>query len=157
MILGKLDQLTTQAGLGTHPVWREAFAWIEQHAANRPPGIYELRQKRMYVNLHGYATKPRADCRYECHDVYVDLQYCIAGGEIIEWHPRADLVAKDAYDAAKDVVHFHPPDRPAAVIRMTPDSAAIFYPNDGHMPKIADGINQAVTKVVIKLDVGLLL
>lgn len=156
MILGRLDQSAAQASLRRHPVWDEAFSWIERFAAVQPPGIVELRQKQMYVNVHGYATRPRAECRYESHRVYVDLQYCISGGELVEWHPLADLTAKDEYDGVKDVVHYHSPVHPGAVIRMIPGSFGIFYDYDGHMPKVSDGLNEHVAKLVIKIDRALL-
>ena len=157
MILGRLDQPADHASLRRHPAWEEAFAWIEHCAASQPPGIVELRGKRMYVNVHGYETRPREACRYESHRVYVDLQYCISGGELIEWHPLRDLTPRDEYDAAKDVVHYHSPTHPGAALRMGPGSFGIFHATDGHMPKISEGLNAHVTKLVIKIDRTLLI
>ena len=156
MILGKIDQPADHASLRRHPVWEEAFAWIERYAAIQPPGIVELRDKLMYVNVHGYETRPREACRYESHRLYVDLQYCISGGELIEWHPLRELAPKDEYDAVKDVVHHHSPAHPGAVLRMGPGSFGIFHADDGHMPKVADGFNTRVSKLVIKIDRALL-
>lgn len=157
MILGRLEQSVTQVQLRRHAIWEEAFDWIEHFAATQPQGIYELRQRRMYVNVHGYDTRPRADCRYESHRVYVDLQYCISGGEIIEWHPLEHLLPKDQYDNTKDVVHYAPPALPQAAIRLSPGTFAIFFSDDGHMPKLTDGVNLHVDKLVIKIDRTLLL
>ena len=156
MIVGKIAHLADYAHLTAHPVWHEAFAWLERYGATVGPGIHELRGKQIYANVHGYETKPRVGCRYEAHRVYVDLQYCIAGGEIIEWHPLESLSPKDPYDEVKDVIHHHSPTHPGAIIRMTPGSFGIFHPSDGHMPKIADGTNRQVTKLVIKIDRTLL-
>ncbi|HWA24550.1 MAG TPA: YhcH/YjgK/YiaL family protein [Lacunisphaera sp.] len=156
MICGRIDEPADLVGLRRHPVWEEAFAWIQRHAATHPPGIVELRGKQMYVNVHGYETRPRAACRYESHRVYLDLQYCISGGELIEWHPLRQLAAKDEYDGAKDVIHHHSPAQPAATLRMATGNFAIFHATDGHMPKIGDGLNARVDKLVIKIDRDLL-
>ena len=152
MILGRLDQPTAHAILRHHPVWEEAFSWIERFAAVQSPGIVELRQKRMYVNVHGYDTKSRENCRYESHRVYVDLQYCISGGEVIEWCPVNALAAKNEYNPEKDVTHYHLPAQAEAVLRMTAGSFAVFFLEDGHLPKVADGRNPRVEKLVIKID-----
>ena len=144
------------ANLRHHPVWEEAFSWIERFAAIQAPGIVELRQKRMYVNVHGYETKPRETCRYESHRVYVDLQYCISGGEIIEWCPLNALAAKNEYNPENDVTHYHLPTQAEAVLRMTAGSFAVFFPEDGHLPKMSDERNPRVDKLVIKIDQALL-
>ncbi len=152
MILGKIDQPANQARLRGHPVWEEAFAWIERCGATSVPGIFELKQRRMYVNVHGYETRAREASRYESHRTYIDLQYCISGGELIEWNSLGSLVAKDTYNSEKDVIHHHTPAQPGAILRMTPRTYAIFYPEDGHMPKVQDGVNPRVDKLVIKID-----
>ena len=156
MILGRLDQPTSHANLRHHPVWEQAFAWIERCATSQPPGMVELQGKQMYVNVHGYETKPRETCRYESHREYVDLQYCISGGEIIEWCPVNALAAKNEYNPEKDVTHYHLPAQAEAVLRMTAGSFAVFFPEDGHLPKMSDGRNPRVDKLVIKIDHALL-
>jgi beta-galactosidase beta subunit len=41
---------------------------------------------------------------------------------------------------------------PAFSLPMSPGSFAIFHPSDGHRPKIQNGANQSVYKLVIKID-----
>ena len=156
MLYGKLDILDTHASFLKHSVWDEALNWLRAMPPGIVPGIHQLRGDSMYANVHGYDTKPRAACRYESHRRYIDLQYCLSGGECIEWQPLDSLKPKDDYDGQKDVVHYHSPEHPSAVLRMSSGTFAIFRPEDGHMPKIADGIHAAVAKVVIKIDVCLL-
>jgi YhcH/YjgK/YiaL family protein len=152
MIFGEFTTADTYCGLTRNAVWREAFDWISRLPAAPAHGIYELRNRQVYANVHGYETRPREACRYESHRVYVDVQYCIVGGEIIEWHPLGDLRPKDEYDGAKDVMHHHSPMQPGAMLRMVPGSFAIFFPEDGHMPKVADGVHPRVEKLVVKID-----
>ena len=156
MIVGKIAHRADYAHLTAHPVWHEAFAWLERYGATVGQGIHELRGKEIYANVHGYDTRPRAECRYEAHRVYVDLQYCIAGGEIVEWHPREKLAPRGPYAEGKDVTHYDAPPVPEAAVRMLPGTFAIFFPEDGHMPKVADGISPRVDKLVIKIDRALL-
>lgn len=156
MLCGHLDSPGTYSTWLTHPVWREALRWLREMPAGQPPGIYQLKGDDMFVNVHGYDTKPRENCRYESHRRYVDLQYCISGGEIVDWQPTALLQATDDYNATKDVVHYAIPATAGAELRMTARRFAIFFPCDGHMPKIADGAQSRVEKLVIKIDERLL-
>lgn len=156
MIFGELTATDTCTGLMRHAVWREAIDWIRHLPAPSTHGVYEIRGRQVYVNVHGYDTQLRGTCRYESHRIYVDLQYCIAGGEIIEWHSLSDLRPTDEYDLNKDVTHYHCPARPGATLRMAPGQFAIFFPEDGHMPKVSDGVNAHVEKLVIKIDRTLL-
>jgi biofilm protein TabA len=155
MLYGKLDALDTYAPFLKHSVWDEALNWLRAITPGIVPGIHQLRGDNMYANVHGYETKERVACRYESHRRYVDLQYCISGGEIIEWHPLARLEAIDGYDAKKDVIHFRAPVVPEGTMRMSPGAFAVFFPSDGHMPKIADGLHPRVDKLVIKIALEL--
>jgi YhcH/YjgK/YiaL family protein len=156
MFYGNLEALDCQQGaFFMHPIWKDAFNWLSTRPLDQPAGIYKIRGESMYANVHGYETKTRRDCRYESHRRYLDLQYCISGGEIIEWHPLARLEATDSYDTEKDVIHHQSPPGPDAQLRMASGAFAVFFPSDGHMPKIADGVHPRVDKLVIKIDLGL--
>lgn len=156
MIFGKLDEPGSYAFLCQHPTWLEAFSWIRRFATAQPEGIVEPSQERMYASRHRYDTKPREDCRYESHRVYVDLQYCLSGGEIIEWCPVRSLRIRHEYNPEKDVTHYHLPAQPEASLVMSAGSFAVFFPEDGHLPKVSDGRNPQVSKLVIKIDQALL-
>ena len=136
----------------THPAWRLAFEWLAACAPGRQPGIHQLDGDRIFVNVHGYETKPRAACRYESHRRYIDLQYCLAGGEVIEWNPLSALAPSDGHDSGKDVRHYRLPLAVGASVRLLPRRYAIFFAADAHMPKIADGDNARVDKAVVKID-----
>ncbi len=156
MLYGRIDLPETYAMLSAHPVWAEALAWLRALPPGIAPGIYPLRGDAMFANVHGYTTKPRAACRYESHRRYVDLQFGLAGGEWIEWHPTADLRPTDDYDPAKDVIHWAAPAEPDGRVRLGPRHFAIFFPEDGHMPKVAVAPDSRVDKLVIKIDRALL-
>ncbi len=156
MLYGKLDIPGTYASLLIHPVWIEALGWLSSIPKDLAPGIHRLRGDLMFANAHAYETKSRELCRYEGHRRYVDLQYCVSGGEIIEWQPLSALTPTDDYDPKRDVIHFSSPNSAAAALHVTRGSFAVFFPSDGHRPKIASPEHDRVSKVVIKIDLCLL-
>lgn len=156
MLFAKLDSAETYAAFLGHAIWREALDWIRRMQPTQQQGVFEVRAKQMYVNVHGYETLPRENCRFESHRTYIDLQYCISGGEVIEWCPVDVLQPRDEYNGAKDVLHYRAPAVPGGTLRMTPGRFAVFFPPDGHMPKLADGVNPRVEKLVIKIAKELL-
>lgn len=155
MLYARLDILDTYSPFLKHPVWTEALDWLRTSPPGVAAGIHQLRGEQMFVNVHGYATRTREACRYESHRRFIDLQYCVGGGEIVEWQQLSVLVPTDKYDSVKDVMHYGVPGVSAACLRMTSGSFAIFFPSDGHMPKVADGQHDRIEKMVIKVDISL--
>jgi biofilm protein TabA len=155
MIHGHLHTSDAYSPLLLHPVWIEAFAFLKNLPAQPAKGIQQIRGEDMYVNVMEYATLPREQCNFETHRKYVDLQYTITGGEVIEWRRSAELEVAGPYDEAKDLQLYRLADAPTRV-HMPPGYFAIFYPSDAHLPKVADGINASVYKLVVKVGLHLL-
>jgi len=157
MIFGNLDSFDLQKNHQLmHPVWSQVFQWIKENADIASSGIHEIQGQAIYANVHGYETKPRDQCRYESHRRYVDLQICLKGGEMIEWRSRAELKEMDAYNPEKDVTHYVLPSLPASSFWLKARDFAVFFQNDGHMPKISDGRYPRIYKAVIKVESDLL-
>lgn len=155
MILNSLANSSSFEPYLKLPVFRRALDWLRSMPENQPLGIVELSGREMYVNVHGYDTLGREACRFESHRRYVDVQYCIRGGELIDYCPLGWLPGNDGYDAEKDFI-FHQAPAQFSTLRMTPGDFAIFFPDDGHRPKVHDGIHSAVHKLVIKIDLNLI-
>lgn len=155
MIFGHLSAVDAYRHLLAVPAWRFAFDWLRALPENPEAGIRQLQGEDMYVNVHGYDTLPREQCRFESHRRYVDLQYCLRGGELIDWQLASTLRATEPFQPEKDL-QFYEPGLTLTSLHLTPGSFAIFYPSDGHRPKCADGLHQATYKLVIKLDARLL-
>jgi biofilm protein TabA len=132
-------------------VFREAFGWIRALPTDPIDGITKLRGDNMYVNIHGYSTLPINECRWESHRHTVDLQFCISGGEAIDWLPDVALQPDGEYNAAKDTQKWLSSVSPRVHLPMLPGAYAIFLPNELHRPKVADGSNSAVRKLVVKI------
>jgi YhcH/YjgK/YiaL family protein len=175
MIYGHLSAPDAYAHLLVNPAWKLAFDWLKTVTSSTPAGIQKLQGEDIYVNVHGYDTLSREQCRFESHRRYVDLQYCISGSEIIDWSLASALEPDGAYDGDKDLQFYHPP-HPAPSLaglrsasdvltssscllnsRLTPlsmfsGSFAIFHPSDAHRPKVRGGVSPSVFKLVIKVD-----
>ncbi len=150
MLHGHLSAPDAWAHLLSQEAWRFAFDWLRALPADPEPGIRPLRGEDLYVNVHGYDTLPREQCRFETHRKYVDLQYCIRGSELIDWKLASGLRPAGAFDDARDV-QFYEASPALSVLHMVPGSFAIFFPSDGHLPKRSDGRERSVFKLVIKV------
>jgi YhcH/YjgK/YiaL family protein len=49
--------------------------------ASLAPGRHELDGKRLFALVSDYTPKPLAECRWEAHRRYLDLQYLVSGIE----------------------------------------------------------------------------
>ena len=154
MIYGHLSAPDAYAHLLANPAWKLAFGWLKTVSTTTPAGIQKLQGDDVYVNVHGYDTLPREHCRVESHRRYVDLQYCISGGESIDWWLTSGLELEEGYDPARDLL-FYRPGQAGTTLRMSPGNFVIFHPSDAHRPKQSDGINPKVFKLVVKVDLNL--
>jgi len=150
MIHGHISTPDAYAHLLTNEAWNFAFDWLKRLPARPEPGIRELRGEDIYVNVHGYDTVPADQARYESHRRYVDLQYCIEGGELIDWQLASTLTPAGPFDESKDLQFYQAGDS-ITQIQMRPGSFVIFHPSDAHRPKRSDGIHRSVSKLVIKV------
>lgn len=155
MLFAHIDLPTTYSPLHKSEIWKQAIDWIKTNSQKAEQGIYELRGKDMYVNVHGYETLPEEKCRFESHRKYIDLQYCISGGEQIAWQLTSNLIPDGQYDAPVDF-QFYKPASHAGILNLTQGCFAVFFPQDAHRPKQYDGINQDIWKLVVKINYSLL-
>jgi YhcH/YjgK/YiaL family protein len=156
MIFGKLHDKETYWLADRDPVLKRVFDWLKSMPETQPSGIIELEGRSLYVNVHGYETLPRDECVFESHRVYADLQYCISGGELIDYAWRGDLgPVRGAYDQERDFVFNDPPPRFSTLV-MESGCFGIFLPSDAHRPRVYDGCHPNVKKLVVKIDLALL-
>ena len=157
MIFAKLKNSSTYQPLIGHPVWDQALGFLRELNEQSSLGITELRDDKLFVNVHKYATKPELDCRFEGHKNMIDVQYVIKGGEFIDWYLKEDLVRDGPYNDEKDFQFYKYPSKLSGTrISLQAGYFAIFFPEDGHRPQINDGQNDSVLKAVVKIHQGLL-
>ena len=115
-----------------------------------PLGRHEIDGDRLFALVQEYETRLPADCVWEAHRRYVDVQCVVRGAERMGHAPIDDVVPRVAYDAEKDVALFEPGSR---FVTVSAGMVAIFGPDDVHSPGNADGNPQPVRKVVVKVEI----
>ena len=160
MILGRLDQWQRYGGdLSNSRNWQRAFVALRDLRKEHSLGIWPLHDdpNRMFLNYHSYETRARADCSWEGHRRYIDLQYVLAGSERIDWAPASEMVWVGGYDAVTDLQAYSLEERPTTqqCLRLDAGTFVIFFPEDAHRPQIADGEPQTLWKAVVKVECSL--
>lgn len=156
MILGTHDELTRHAKLflGADPA--PLFAWLAACRDVAPETKVEFLGDKLFARVLRQQTAPRDACRWETHREYVDLQYGLGGGEIIDWSPVAKLTPAVPHDDAKDV-QFYEPAAQDVVMPMGDGLFVFLFPADAHRPLVSDGRNREIHKVVVKIHRSLFL
>ncbi|MEK6795773.1 MAG: YhcH/YjgK/YiaL family protein [Spirochaetota bacterium] len=148
MIIDELENIS--AILLIHPRFRDAFDFLAR------PGLTSLAFGRtnidgdsMYALLNRAQGRPRAGAELETHERYIDIQYIIEGVENFGWSPAGDCSSvSKPYDSEKDVAFFS--DEPQFFFPIRTGQFVVFFPDDAHMPGIADSV---VHKAVVKLKI----
>lgn len=122
-----------------------ALAAGETHRHELPGGAHAVEM--------AYLTKSRAEGFFETHRRFVDVQVVVAGEEVMEVAAAAELGVTQPYDAAKDFTKHADAGAPS-VLRVGPGHAAVFWPEDAHMPGLALGQPALVRKTVVKVPVA---
>jgi len=146
MILDRLAAADRYAAL--HPAFKAAFEFLRRPgAAALPPGRIELDGPRLYVAIDHKDGRGREGARLEAHRKYIDIQFTVAGDEVIGWRPAADCTRRAVpYDPEKDIEFFA--DAPETWLAVPPGTFAIFFPEDGHAPLAGSG---PVRKLIVKV------
>ena len=79
---------------------------------------------------------------------FIDIQIPLSCTEVMGYTPACNLPEGD-YNAEKDITKFTLPSE--AYIPVHPGMFAIFFPQDGHAPCIAD--EETIQKVIVKVRV----
>jgi biofilm protein TabA len=131
------------------------FDWLET-ARDVEPGVkVEFAGDKMFARTMRPDTGSREAFKWETHREYLDLQYIVGGGEIIEWSAAAKLTPNVPYDESTDF-QFYAPAPAEALLTMVDGLFVFLFPEDGHKPLVADGSNNSVHKVIAKIHKSLL-
>jgi YhcH/YjgK/YiaL family protein len=114
-------------------------------------GKYPIESDEIYAMLASYNTEPESERRFEAHRKYFDVQYILAGREVIYWSPTDELTPAGEYSKERDIVFLSGNAR--ARLQLTTGSFAVFYPEDAHKPNCAWDGPEPVRKVVIKVRI----
>ena len=130
-----------------HPDMELAFAFLAE-APDLEPGRYEL-ENGLFATVSEGDTRPIAEADLESHKKYIDLQYCISGGERMAWahiqelNPTTEETERDCY--------FYTGKSTAMSVR--PGMFYIMFPSDGHKAGAHNEFPKHYRKVVVKIPV----
>ena len=134
-----------------HPLFAKAFEYIaEMDLKNAEDGKSEIGEglKAIISNAPG-KTRETSLAKFECHNLNIDIQFCISGNETIGWKPREKCKTPNGgYNPDKDVQFYS--DEPDTYFQLTNGQFAIFFPEDVHAPMIGEG---NIKKLVIKVKI----
>jgi uncharacterized protein, YhcH/YjgK/YiaL family len=133
-----------------------AFEWLKSQdlAAIAPNQVITIDGDRIKAQIQEYATIAETDGFFEAHRAYIDIQIVVKGSEIMYWCPLSNLTAvKEAYDWDKDMIKYEEP-KSSVPILVEEGHFAVFFPTDGHKPKIQNKTSATVRKIVVKVAVG---
>lgn len=132
------------------PAFAAAMSWLAEHRDGKLPEDRVRINEDAYVMYKCYDTKEQADCSYEAHRDYIDVQFVLRGQEYIGWAPKQSLTEKE-YVEHKDKYVL---EGDGALLPLQAGQFMIFFPEDGHMPCIRRGEACKVEKLIAKIRVG---
>ena len=109
-----------------------------------PDGSYKFDGDDFYVNVFTYQSKKEADCAFEKHKKYIDIQVVLEGEEIIGFESENKLTMTTEELETKDYMLFSL-NKEYDKMRLGRGDFVIFFPHEPHAPAIA--VNDEVTSV----------
>ena len=148
MIIDTIENLNKYVGL--NPLFADVVAFLKDHdLRTMEPGKYPIKDKDLFLNLTNARGRGKEAAVLETHIDMIDIQIPISCGETFGYTPLCDLPAFD-YNAEKDVT-LYGDTKPQTYVTVKPMQMAIFFPQDGHAPCIAD--NPEIRKAIFKVRV----
>ncbi|WP_159517621.1 YhcH/YjgK/YiaL family protein [Sunxiuqinia indica] len=136
-----------------HPDWwQKVFDFLKQDLKSLEVGKYPLVGDRVFAMVSEYETKSPQDAKWEAHRKYIDLQYVVAGQEVIGVLPLGKTIDPKDYNEQKDLIFFGEQD--GEFFTATPDCFFLFFPDDVHRPCMMIEQSEPVKKLVIKIAVA---
>jgi YhcH/YjgK/YiaL family protein len=133
-----------------HPRFAKAFDYLlNNDLAALPAGKIELEGSDLVINVVDITGKTADQAKMETHRNYIDIQVPVGKAETMGWKAAGHLTEPtQVYDETKDLCFFA--DKATTMIEVQPMEFAIFFPEDGHQPGIAEGTYR---KIIVKVRV----
>ncbi len=131
--------------LAVHPGFDSALGYLrELDAATR--GTIEIAGTDIYAMINDIKPVGADQAKFEVHQQYIDIQYLIAGSDLIGWATAEPESPGTEYDREND---YRLVDVTAENwFTLRPGYFAIFFPEDAHAPLAG---TEAMTKAVVKV------
>lgn len=146
MILDSLENSKLYEAI--NPRFKKAFDFLKtNNLAALPLGKIELEGTDLFVNVAEITGKTALEARVETHNRYIDIQVPVSAVETMGWISGINLKEiSEPYNPEKDLAFFA--DKATNFIAVQPFQFAVFFPEDGHQPGIAEG---TVKKIIVKV------
>ena len=145
MIIDRIEEQERYYPL--HPDMELAFAFLAE-APDLEPGRYEL-ENGLFATVSEGDTRQMDTVSLEAHKKYIDLQYCIAGGERMSWAHIQELNATT--DDPEHDNYFYTGTSTSVSIR--PGMFYVMFPSDGHKAACHHECQKHYRKVVVKIPI----
>ena len=148
MILDTLANAARYKAL--HPGFAKAFEYLKKtNLKALPKGRNPIHGDRMYAMAVKAKGNGKKKSLMEAHRQYIDIQYAVAGTDVMGWRPLQDCKKlHHAFDKKGDYVLYS--DDPTTWFDLKPGAFAIFYPWDAHAPMAATcNLHKVVVKVAV--------
>lgn len=153
MIVTDLQHATEQIAMTPH--LQKALDFLRHgHWQGLPDGRFEIDGDKVWGLVQAYQTEAAWSQRLEAHRKHIDIHFIVSGEEVIRWLPTEHLVPDEPYDQARDVWWGAVPAEhveQVTRVRLRAGLLAVFFPDDGHLPRRAGTLPASVKKVLIKV------
>lgn len=146
MIIDTLENLAKYEAI--NPLFKDVVKFIaENDLEMMEPGKYPIKGSALFVNIATAKGKAPDEAVLETHVRMIDIQIPLDGPETYGYTPLCRL-PDEAYNDEKDITKY-PNLMAESFIDCQPGMFAIFFPQDGHAPCIAD--NPEIKKAIFKV------
>ena len=128
-------------------LWQGLQFLTSHNLAELELGKHSIDGDNLYALVQEYTTKLPAECKYEAHRKFGDIQTLASGSERIGWAHLAQMQEEVVYSDDKDVAFFA---GQGDLFTLTPGAFAVFFPHDVHMPCVQAATPTEVKKIVVK-------
>jgi len=147
MIWDRLSSIATYKGLW--PALDTAIDYILREDLNAIP-LQKLQIAPGLVTAvrQEYNSKPIAECKWEAHRLWADIQIVLSGQERFGYAPIETMTQKLPYNPEKDVEIFS---GEGDLLTLKPGLFGVMLPQDVHLPMAEVSAPEPVVKIVFKV------
>ncbi|MCT4535584.1 YhcH/YjgK/YiaL family protein [Halodesulfovibrio sp.] len=148
MILDVLDHAAQYESLS--PFFAKAFSFLNREDLRElADGQYAIEGKKLFATVVRDKGRAAAGAKLEAHDDYIDIHFVLRGTERMGWKSRRLVTAGAEKPNEGQDLYFYD-EEPASWATVESGAFAVFFPEDAHLPMVADGdIHKVILKVAV--------
>lgn len=145
MIIDKIENLALYAPI--NPLFNDVVDFLKNNNLSAlTPGKTPLKGSELILNYNVCKSKAKSEAKLETHNKMIDIQIPLNAVETMGYTPRTELKESE-YNEEKDITFYE--GLAKQYFSVAPGMFAIFFPEDGHAPAIADV--EELKKLVFKV------